>query len=148
MKIADALASVARLFLDSAPVIYFIEANPVYIARASDIFDRFDAGTLLAATSPITLAECLVEPIRLGLVPRQRAFTNVIVSAPSVAFTPTDDQIAARAADFRVRYNLKLPDCIQVATALAAGCDALLTNDAAFKRVVELPILVLDDLEL
>ncbi len=45
-------------------------------------------------------------------------------------------------------YNLKLPDALQIAVALQANCDALLTNDLVLKRVTELPIIVLSELEL
>jgi hypothetical protein len=37
---------------------------------------------------------------------------------------------------------------LQVATAIAAGCDAFLTNDAGLKRVTEIIILMLDEREL
>jgi len=56
--------------------------------------------------------------------------------------------IAEKAADLRARYNLRTPDALQVATALYAGCDAILTNDAAMARVTELSVLVIDDLHL
>ncbi len=39
-----------------------------------------------------------------------------------------------------------MPDALQVAVALEAGCEAFLTNDAALKRVTALRILVLDEL--
>ncbi len=42
----------------------------------------------------------------------------------------------------------QLPDAFQVAVALAADCDAFLTNDATFRRVAELRVLVLDDLNI
>jgi len=147
VKIADALRAVNRLFIDSAPLIYLIETNPTYFARVTDIFDRIDDGTLPAAASPITLAECLVAPIRQGLVQLQQAYIGVLVSNSNITFAVTDDRIAVQAADIRARYRLALPDAIQVATALATSCDALLTNDIALKRVQELPILLLDDLE-
>jgi predicted nucleic acid-binding protein len=57
-------------------------------------------------------------------------------------------QIAETAADLRAHYNLRTPDALHVATALAVQCDAFLTNDAAIRRVTELRVLLLDDLEL
>jgi len=53
-----------------------------------------------------------------------------------------------QAAQWRARYNLKTPDALQIAIALSAGSDAFLTNDGDFKRVQELKVLVLDELEL
>ena len=35
MKVADALQNVTRLFLDTAPVIYYVERNPRYAAVAA-----------------------------------------------------------------------------------------------------------------
>lgn len=148
MKIADALRGVARLFLDTAPVIYFVEQNPAYADRVNDIFDRIDAGTLTAVTSPITLAECLVGAIRHGPAHLVTDFTDLITVGVNVTFGPIDAAVAQEAARQRAIHNLTLTDALQVAVALAAGSDAFLTNDLALKRVTALPILVLDELEL
>lgn len=78
MKIEDALQGVARLFLDTAPVIYFVERHPTYFARAETIFDQIDADALEAVTSPITLAECLVIPYRTGALQLQQDFMDLI----------------------------------------------------------------------
>jgi predicted nucleic acid-binding protein len=148
MKVADALRSVTRLFLDTAPVIYYTERHPQYVPVVDEIFDRIDAGTLPAVTSPVTLAESLVVPCRLGQIKVQQDFTDLIVSGQGTTFVPLEATIARRAAELRANYNMSLTDACQVATALAAGCDALLTNDVGLKRVQEITILVLDELEL
>jgi predicted nucleic acid-binding protein len=41
-----------------------------------------------------------------------------------------------------------MPDALHVACAIDTGCDAFLTNDTGIKRVSEIRILILDDLEL
>jgi predicted nucleic acid-binding protein len=148
VKLADALQTVTRLFLDTAPVIYYVERNPPYVPLVDEIFDRIDDGTLPAVTSPVTLAECLVVSYRLGQTTVQQDFIDLIVSGSGITFIPLDDAAARHAAELRASYNLSLTDAFQIAAALAAGCDAFLTNDAALKRVTELSVLVLDDLEL
>jgi predicted nucleic acid-binding protein len=55
--------------------------------------------------------------------------------------------LARTAAELRATYGLKLPDALQVATAIASGCDGFLTNDTSLKRVRELQILVVEELE-
>ena len=40
MKLADALAGVQRLFIDTAPLIYFIEQHPVYLERMPAIMQQ------------------------------------------------------------------------------------------------------------
>ncbi|PHM09078.1 type II toxin-antitoxin system VapC family toxin [Nostoc sp. 'Peltigera malacea cyanobiont' DB3992] len=144
MKISDALAGVSRLFLDTAPVIYFVERNPQFVDLVDPIFDRLEAD-ITAVVSAITLSECLVGAIRLGLVDLEQAFVDVL-QQEQVVFVEINANIAREAARIRVHYNLQLPDALQVATAIIAGCETFLTNDTALKRVTELRVLVVGEL--
>ncbi len=72
MRISDALTGVSRLFLDTAPVIYFVERNPQFVDLVDPIFDRLEAD-ITAVVSGITLSECLVGAIRLSGISRFRA---------------------------------------------------------------------------
>lgn len=148
MKISVALTGVSLLFLDTAPVIYQVEKNPIYFDRVAAIFQAIDAGQLGVLTSPITLAECLVHPLRMGLALVQQAFLDAIVQGANTTFVEIGQVIGERAAQLRADYNLLLPDALQLAAALTNGCDAFLTNDIRLKRVTGLRILVLDELEL
>jgi predicted nucleic acid-binding protein len=144
MRISDALAGVSSLFLDTAPVIYFVERNPQFVDLVDPIFDRLEAD-ITAVVSGITLSECLVGAIRLGLVDLEQAFVDVL-QQDEVVFVEINVAIARKAARIRVRYNLQLPDALQVAAAIIAGCEAFLTNDTALKRVTELRVLVVGEL--
>jgi predicted nucleic acid-binding protein len=86
-----------------------------------------------------------VHPFRLQQTEAIDQFRELLVNGPNVTFVVIDQFIAEKASQLRAQYNLTLPDALQVATALAAGCDALLTNDPVLKRVAELNALVLDD---
>ncbi|MCI0477893.1 MAG: type II toxin-antitoxin system VapC family toxin [Anaerolineales bacterium] len=148
MKLAQFLASVKKLFLDTAPLIYYVEEDARYLSRVEPIFDQLDAGSLTAVTSPVTLAECLVMPIRKNQAELERAFTDLVIGGDNVAFKMMDDTTAKKAADLRARYNLALPDAFQAAVAIHAGCDAFLTNDVMFKRVAELNVIVVEEIEI
>jgi predicted nucleic acid-binding protein len=147
MKIGDALKNVTQLFLDTAPVIYYVEQNPHYVSSTQPIFERIDNGSLIAVVSPVTLAECLVVPFRTGSVKLQQDFMDLLLRGQNTVFASIDGVCAERAAEMRARYNLTLLDALQVATAVSAGCEALLTNDGTLRRVTEVRILVLDELE-
>ncbi len=147
MKISDALRGATRLFLDTAPVVYYVEEDARYVARVDSVFDRVDAGALSLVVSPVTLAECLVVPLRQNRVELQQAFVDLLVHSGNTTCVLIDAATAMRAAEFRARHNLALPDALQAATALVSGCDALLTNDPALKRVTELKVIVLDEVE-
>lgn len=148
MKISDALQNVTTLFLDTAPVIYLVEKNPIYLDRVAAIFQHIDAGRLLATTSPVTLAECLVHPWRNGDAQLRQTFINVIVNGVNTTFTEIDRRTGETAAKLRADYNLHLLDALQMALAITNGCDAFLTNDNQLKRVLELQVLVIDDLQI
>lgn len=146
MKIADALQGVTRLVLDTAPIIYYVEKNPSYFTRVQVIFESIDSGSLTAVTSPVTLAECLVAPYRLGSTQLQQDFFDLIVRGRNTEFVQLDQDHARVAAELRARYNITLTDTLQIAVGISAGCQAILTNDSGLKRLRELSILIVDDL--
>lgn len=138
MNLDQSLATVRRLFLDTSPVVYYVEENSQYLPLVDRVFERIDAGTLPAATSAITLVESLVMPIRRGQAGLQDDFIELMTASDNLRFVPIDQDIARRAADLRARYNLTLGDALQFGAALSADCDAFLTNDIRLKRVSEI----------
>lgn len=146
MDIGEALLGVTRLFLDTAPVIYYVERNPTFFDQASQVFDHIDAGSVTAVTSPVTLAECLVQPYRRGLDPLIRDYENVITNAEHTIFQPIDAAVGQQAAVIRASYNLTLPDALQISAAIMANCEAFLTNDETLQRVMELRVIVLGNI--
>jgi predicted nucleic acid-binding protein len=62
-------------------------------------------------------------------------------------FVPISAEIGDLAARLRVKYNFKLMDALQIATAVVSNCEAFFTNDVQLKRVTELRVLVVSELE-
>jgi predicted nucleic acid-binding protein len=146
-KIDDALAGVTKLGIDTSPFIYFVERYPVYVDRVREIFRRIDAGAVAGYTSMLTVTEVLTQPKREGKHQVEADYRAMLYQSRHLDLLLIDATVAERAADLRAAYRLRTPDALQVAAALAAGCEAFLTNDAALQRVTELRVLVLDDLE-
>jgi len=148
MHLDAALTDVTALGFDTAPIIYFVEAHPRYDALVSAIFQRVANGTLRGLTSVITLSEVLVHPLSQGHTELRDAYRRLLLNSRDFSTLSIDAAIAERAAELRTRYRLRTPDALQIATALAAECTALLTNDRQLQRVTDLRVLVLDELEL
>lgn len=132
------LPSGALLLVDSAPIIYTLEGHQRLAGRFAPIFQRHADGELLLAVTTVSIAEVLTGPLKAGeeaLAKRYRA----ALEAWQVVDLTTD--IAASAARLRVEYGLKLPDAIQLASALEINADALVTHDRDFARVRGLPVL-------
>lgn len=146
MKIDAALSLVRRLGVDSAIFIYFAEAHPHYFECTEIMFARLDRRGFLGFTSTVTLTEVLTKPLKTSDRDAQRAYRHLLRTR-HLKVVNVNSRIAERAAQLRATYNLKTPDAIQIATALESRCDAFLTNDIALKRVTDLRVLVLDELE-
>lgn len=148
MKLKTAFEHVARVFLDTAPVIYYVERNSPYFELTTAVFDGIDDNRWHAVTSPITLAEALVIPHQRDLTQLQRDFTDLIVSGNNTTCFSIDWETGREAAKLRAKYNLTLMDAIQISVALQTNCDVFLTNDARLSRVTEINVLLLADLEM
>jgi predicted nucleic acid-binding protein len=147
LKISVAMGAVARLYAETAPFIYFVEANPQYIDRMDAIFKRLDSAKMQGFTSTITLTEVLMLPIRVRRHDLESAYRNILLHNTSVSLIAVSAGIAEQAAHLRSLYNIRTPDALHVATAIYSGCDAFLTNDNGLRRITEIQILVIDDLE-
>lgn len=145
-KLETLLTGVTKLGIDTAPVIYFVEAHPHYDALVTEVFQSIADNKLIAITSVITLTEVLIQPLRENQPGLQQQYRELLTRSANFDMIFIDDIIAERAADIRAQYNLRTPDALQIATALIAGCEAFLTNDLALKRVADMRIIVLEEL--
>ena len=134
------------VFLDTAPLIYYIEENNQYSPLLDKLFLANSKGKFLFQTSVITLLEVLVHPMRHNENHLVEQYQNILCNSPTINIFELNIEIAKRAAVFRAKYGLKTPDSIQVATAIYASAEFFLTNDIRLKAVKEIETLVLDEL--
>ena len=142
MSLADGLRGLTRVFLDTAPLIYYVESSQPFAALVDPLADRLEQGSIVGVTSPITLAESLVVPFQNSSDLYRQIFFDLITAGPGIEFAPTTELIAQRAAEIRARSGLKLLDAIQAATAISTGCEAIVTNDRVFLRVPKMAVLL------
>jgi predicted nucleic acid-binding protein len=128
----DTLRSGALVLVDSAPIIYLLERHPKLAARFRPLFALQDQGRVRLAVSAITVAEVLTGPLRAGDEQLAARYLAILESWTVVALT---SEIAVSAARIRASLGLKLPDAVQVASAIAINAEALVTHDRNFSRV-------------
>ena len=148
LNIVTAFQGVKRIYIDSAPLIYLVERHTDYFTTVFHIFGLIEATPLQAITSAITLTEIIVQPLRTGNTDLAQEYHDVLVSSNQCSLIAVTEDIAITAGAIRARYSLRTPDTIHAATAINFGRDAILTNDRDFRRLQDLNVLVLDDLEL
>ncbi|MGI8689309.1 MAG: type II toxin-antitoxin system VapC family toxin [Thermomicrobiales bacterium] len=142
-----ALVGMTALGFDIASLIYFIERHPDYGVLMREVFRRVDTGTIAGYTSTITVTEILTKPYQVQDDVLAHRYRTLLLRSRNFTVVPIDAVIADRAAEIRARYRLRTPDALQLATAIQAGCEAFLTNDHALRRVVDIRVLILDELE-
>ena len=86
MTLSDKLNQIKTIFIDTAPIIYFIEAHPKFGPLTMEIVETFQTRKINAFSSVLTLTEVLSKPMETG-----------------------DDKLAKRFSDFlKHGKNLKL----------------------------------------
>ena len=126
------------MLVDAAPIIYVLEGHAKYAVRFRPLFERQAAGSIVFAVATTTIAEVLAGPFAAGEEALAKRYRNVMETWQVVPLTA---DIAESAARLRATLKLKLPDAIQVASAIAVNADALVTHDRDFAKVSALPIL-------
>jgi predicted nucleic acid-binding protein len=95
---------------------------------------------LVAVTSELTLAEVLVKPYQLDRAELIQAYESFLEPDGALQIEPVTASVLRDAARLRARSRLRVPDAIHAATAVTAGCSALLTNDQDLRRFQDVPV--------
>src|SRR5437899_2034332 len=128
----------ARVTVDSAPIIYFLEDHPKLGARFAPLFDAAAKGAISIFVSTITLAEVLTGPLKAGNEILAAQYHRALGQSKNWEIIGVTEEIAVLAARIRALRKLRLPDAIQVATAVATASLALVTHDVDFAAVQEI----------
>src|SRR5947209_4373548 len=88
-------------FLDTAPLIYFIEGHSAYQEILSRLFDFNDKGGFSFITSSVTLLEVLVKPLREGKAAIEEQYRDILTNAPGIEVFDFTSIIAENAARLR-----------------------------------------------
>ena len=135
------LALGATVMVDTAPFIYVLESHPQFADQFVGLFEAAAVGQLTIALSTITLAEVLTGPHKAGQTALAKRFEKAL---SHYSVIPVSTPIAVMAAQLRAQYRLRLPDAIQLATALDIGASAFVTHDRDFSKVTGIAILTSD----
>lgn len=140
------LTASRHVVLDTSACIYHLE-SPVEDPRARvvrPLVERAEQGRLTLAVSSVTVTELLTAPLRRRDQVAEatiRVFLDLLCTVVVL-----DHALAIRAARVRADTGLRTPDAVICATALHLGTEAVVGNDARWRRVPGLPYQHIDDL--
>lgn len=133
--------------LDTAPLIYFTEANPNYTEVLDPFFKAIMREEFTVVSSIVTLLEVLVCPIQIGDQELAQRYRDFLLDTDNVTTYFLSQKIAEEAARLRAYHTIRTPDSIQMATAIYAGATFFLTNDTSLPSLPKLKVLTLDTLK-
>lgn len=133
-----------HVFLDTTPIIYYIQQNEIYFRTVEKIFYFLAENKVDFIASDITTAESLIHAYRYKKTDWLNNFDG-LMKIFDVEILHTTEEISRKAAQISAKFNFELPDSIQLATAVISGCDIFLTNDKRLKKFDEVKCLLVDD---
>ena len=139
-----------KVFIDTAPFIYFIEGNennPLYYDKVKNFLNDCYNNDVQFITSVITIEEYFVYPYRVNET-KYIALFEKLIQTLNFKIVDIDKTIAKSAAKIRAEYKgFKAMDALQLATACLFGCDLFLTNDKQLKQFKEIRCLTVEEVE-
>lgn len=134
----ESLPDDSLVLIDTAPIVYFLEAHLKFAQLFKPLFARHAVNELHFAVTTMSIAEVLTGPLQSGNEALAERFRAILASWQVIDLTA---DIAASAARLRASLRLKLADAVQAASAIAINADALVTHDRDFSRVRSLRVL-------
>ena len=147
------LAAGALVLVDSSAIVYLAEGEAGTPRRRAveSFFSRADAGELRLAASTMVWAELLARPLERGDSRLADRYRILLSDSSRITLREVDVEVAQAAAAVSAslapaqRRKISQTDIVHVATALAVGADAILTNDEAWTSIPRCPRLLLVD---
>ena len=95
--------------------------------------------------SHLLLLESLVKPVKVGDFEIEEIYRELLTATEEFQLLPISMEVVERAIQLRAQYDLRTPDALHAGTAQETGCVQFVTNDAQFRRVKNLSVVVLND---
>ncbi len=128
-----------RVFVDANILIYHLEANPDFGARASARLAGLHGAGDQVVVSDLVRMECRVGPLKSGDSALLAGYDGFF-AAPGVQVVGLTPSVCDRAAAIRAAYGFRSPDALNLAAAVESGCGSFLTNDVRLSRFPDLTV--------
>ena len=142
------MADFRRVFVDTAPIIYFLEKKqPLFIEniKSTDFFEEAAFSKIQLVTSAVTIEEYLVYPYKRNRSDLILNFEEFILEM-KFEIIDINRETAKKAADIRGKYAaFKALDSFQLSAAMISSCDLFLTNDMQLKQFDKISVRLLEE---
>ena len=132
-----------KVGIDTNIFTYYLDRNSPFYAKTEELFTQIARNNLLIITSVITLTELLsFKASQLQLNKLEQEF----LLTPNLEVIDVGLEVAKESARIRREYGFRLPDSVQLATAIDAKAQTFITNDKRLKLFRRLPVTLLTEI--
>lgn len=132
-----------RVYLDANVLIYFLDGTPKRAVEAAAVLRAAADGAFRAVTGDAAVAQVMVGPYRNGDPLVIRAVREFFRQPRLLEVLSHSAPVFDDAAMLRATQEMPYIDALHIATAAAAGCDAIVTNDKRMKPALGVEVLPL-----
>lgn len=144
-KFKTKLTSFERIGVDSMCFIYHFEQHKTYSPLSKLLFSLMEEGKFTIIASELVFAEIIAKASVIKDKELVATYENLLNNWPNLSLISPDFEIYKQAALFRAEYQLRLPDAVHLATVFLKRAEAFVTNDEKFRKIKEIPALILED---
>ncbi len=147
-KIAAEMARLVgkRVYIDTNVFIYFLDRHDTFFKLVEPLFQACISHKFFGTTGDAAVAEVMVGPYRQDDPALAARFKRFFAQKGFLTIVPHDSEVFDAAAMLVARKRLKFIDALHVATAIHAGCQFFITNDAGIASVEGLEVVSLNAL--
>jgi uncharacterized protein len=118
-----------RVYFDTNIFIYLLEGNPTLRPQIAALKDLIESRACTIFTSDLVFTEILPPLVRSGNIKTIDTLLHFLQDTHAFTLIPLSRDICIQAGVLRGQTGMKAPDALHVASAMAEGCEAFLTND-------------------
>jgi len=127
--------------LDTSIFIYHLEDHPKFGSLAEIIFELAEKNRLKIISSIISPIEILTGYEKAKDFNARSNFIQMMNLFPNIEIYNLASNLVDQIVNLRVKYNLKTPDAIELATAIENKAEVFITNDKKLKKIKEIKII-------
>jgi len=132
------------VYFDGPGFIYSLERIEPYYTLLKPLWLASQAKQFEIVSNELVILETLVKPLQAKDEILTQLFRSLLYSK-EVRLIPATTALWEHAAQLRASLGLKAPDALHAATALQEGSKSFMTNDSDFRKVPDLPVVLLKD---
>lgn len=134
-ELVDDVKGVAAVAFDTTAVVYFLSEREPWASLVRVVLERADRRMLTVVVPLIVQLELLAKVFKDNDELERMRITAFLESAHFIRQVPFDREVMLKSAEIRGKLGLKLPDCMVLGSACAAGVGAVVGNDARFRAL-------------